>query len=305
VIDPPRWTKEQLEDDRAVAIEFFREERMKEPLERYLDFFDARQSSFEELLETLIDIDVSKIDDDTVLKVLSTPEMLRAFRYLSGPPISLDDLKVVSQTSIAPTNLRKSPDQARTIFKTVIAGLDRRRFPWVSEGREPTESEKNAAIIASAALMATQQTSTDRRNVSKELQEQSVFAELDREGLKRVPQRTIETLVDAPGSGEYCSESNLGGRKADVIVRLWDGRVLAIECKVSNSSVNSIKRLNNDAVAKAEDWIEKFGTRQIVPAAVLSGVFKIPHLLSAQSRGLTLFWAHKLETLTTWIAATN
>ena len=153
--------------------------------------------------------------------------------------------------------------------------------------------------------MATQQVGTDRRNVSKELQEQSVFTELERNDFKRVPQRTIETLVDAPGSGEFCSESNLGGRKADVVVRMWDGRVLAVECKVSNSSVNSIKRLNNDAAAKAEDWLKKFGTRQIVPAAVLSGVFKIPHLLSAQERGLTLFRAHKLENLSAWIAATK
>jgi len=305
VIHPPRWTEEQLEGDRIVATEFFREERMKEPLERYLDFFDERQSSFEELLETLVDIDVSEINDETVLKVLTTPELLRSFRYLSGPPISEDDLEVVANASLAPTKLRRSPQQARAIFKTVIAGLDRRRFPWVNEGREPTEAEKNVATIASAALMASQQTGTDRRNVSKELQEQSVFAALNGLGLKRVSQRTIETLVNAPGSGEYCSESNLGGRKADVIVRLWDGRVLAIECKVSNSSVNSIKRLNNDAAAKAKDWIGKFGTRQIVPAAVLSGVFKIPHLLSAQDQGLTLFWAHKLDTLTGFIAATK
>ena len=101
MIDPPRWTKEQLESDATIAINFFREERMKEPLERYLDFFDERQSSFEELLVTLIDIDVNTIDDETVLKVLTTPELLRAFRYLSGPPISLDDLKVVSGTSVA------------------------------------------------------------------------------------------------------------------------------------------------------------------------------------------------------------
>src|SRR5262249_29788795 len=92
--------------------------------------------------------------------------------------------------------------------------------------------------------------------------------------------------------------------KGDIIVGLLDGRVLPVECKVSNSATNSIKRLNNDAAVKAEVWRDEFGTRQVVPSAVLSGVYKLRHLETAQERGLTLFWAQDLAQMMTWIQST-
>ena len=80
---------------------------------------------------------------------------------------------------------------------------------------------------------------------------------------------------------------------------------MAIECKVSNSSTNSVKRLNNDAAVKAEYWLKVFGTSQVVPAAVLSGVFKVMNLAQAQERGLALFWSHDLDKLGAFIDTTR
>lgn len=97
----------------------------------------------------------------------------------------------------------------------------------------------------------------------------------------------------------------MGTRKADFIVRLWDNRLLPIECKVSNSSLNSAKRLNNDAAVKAEAWRQDFGRTQVVPAAVLAGVYNLHNLEEAQARGLTIFWAHDLTRLVDWIARTQ
>lgn len=304
MIDPPRWTSDELERNRLIAIEHFREERMREPLERYLDLFDKRRGDVEELLETLVDMDLTKIDDDAIIAVLTKPALLDAFRYLPGPPVSKDDLEVLAQTSLSAKNLR-SADRARILFKTILEGLDRRRFPWVSEDREPTEAERETAIVASASLIAVQRLATDRRSEGKTLQEASVFAALEGAGFTRVPTRTINTLADAPNLSEFCGESMLGDRKADIVVRLWDRRVLAIECKVSNSATNSIKRLNNDAAAKAEHWLKMFGSAQLVPAATLTGVFKLGNLEDAQKTGLTLFWAHDLVTLTDWIERTR
>ena len=80
---------------------------------------------------------------------------------------------------------------------------------------------------------------------------------------------------------------------------------MPIECKVSNSYINSVKRLNNDAAVKAVTWKRDFGVRQVVPTAVLSGVYKLHNLQDAQERGLTLFWAHGLKPLTDWISSTK
>jgi hypothetical protein len=66
-----------------------------------------------------------------------------------------------------------------------------------------------------------------------------------------------------------------------------------------------VKRLNNDAEVKAGVWHREFGTRQVVPAAVLSGVFKVHNLEHAQIGGLTLFWAHKLADMRAFIESTR
>lgn len=76
---------------------------------------------------------------------------------------------------------------------------------------------------------------------------------------------------------------------------------MPIECKVSNSSTNSVKRLNNDAAVKAVSWKVDFGLRQVVPSAVLSGVYKLHNLIDAQDSGLAIFWSHDLTPLTQWI----
>jgi hypothetical protein len=193
----------------------------------------------------------------------------------------------------------------RRIVEVVRIGLDRYRFPWIAEGRAPTTEEKAAAVLASAALMAVRRVSTSRRLEGKEAQELRVAGALRGAGLSMVGARPIPTLNSAPGAGEFCRESLLGTRKADLVVRLWDYRIMPIECKVSNSAINSIKRVNNDAAMKAETWLKDFGTRNIVPVAVLSGVYKLRHLTDAQQRGLTLFWAHDLDALVTWIAGTR
>ncbi|MDE0068056.1 MAG: XamI family restriction endonuclease [Acidimicrobiaceae bacterium] len=85
------------------------------------------------------------------------------------------------------------------------------------------------------------------------------------------------------------------------MVRLHDGRCLPIECKVSNSSTNSVKRLNNDTAAKASAWIAEFGSGATVPSAVLSGIYKTRNLEQAQDQHLIIFWAHDLEPLAEFV----
>jgi Holliday junction resolvase len=153
--------------------------------------------------------------------------------------------------------------------------------------------------------MAIRKLETNRRSIEKKRQEEEVIEALKVAGLVKVKTRKVSVLSQAPGAGEFCAESLLGKRKADIIVGLWDGRVLAIECKVSNSAINSVKRLNNDAAAKAEAWRSDFGTVQVVAVAVLSGVYKLHNLESAQARGLTLIWSHDIGELISWIESTK
>lgn len=74
--------------------------------------------------------------------------------------------------------------------------------------------------------------------------------------------------------------------------------MLLVECKVSNSEVNSYKRLNHECGDKAAKWRGAFGDEAIT-AAVLSRVYKLGNLLDAQGgyNPVVIFWEHDLEPL--------
>lgn len=299
---PPEWSTDELRAELERSVEIFRRERMQEPLDDYLEAFEEYQGHFEVLLESSVDL--TQLEDQA-LEVLTDPALIDPFRYLTGPPISVDDLKTVAEAVLTRTRLRSDPAMVRRIVEVILIGLDRKRFPWVKEHRAPTEAEREAAVIASAALMATQRVGTRRRSEGKAAQEAKVKESLIRGDFTEVPTRTVSTFAHAPEPGMFCGESVLGDRKADFIVRLWDTRIMPIECKVSNSALNSIKRLNNDAAVKAGHWRERMGSGNVVPTAVLGGVYKLRHLTMAQEAHLTLFWAHDLDTMLDWIEKTR
>lgn len=303
MIAPPVWSEEDLRRESEKSEQQFREGRDTEPLELYLELFDSLQGAVEEVLEETVDLTHL---DGPALGIMSDDRKRQVFRYLTGPPVSEDDLKVLMNAkSLGPAVLSRDPELLSRVVLFMRDWHDRRRFPWVGEERPPSEADRKAAILATTALLAMRRVETLRRSSGRELQEERVEIQLSRVGLKKVKTRLIETLSQAPLAGEFCRESELGNRKADFVIGLWDGRTMALECKVSNSATNSVKRLNNDAAVKAEVWRKDFGAAQVVPAAVLGGVYKLKNLIEAQKRGLTLFWAHDLAKLTDWIESTR
>jgi hypothetical protein len=78
---------------------------------------------------------------------------------------------------------------------------------------------------------------------------------------------------------------------------LRDGRLLALECKVSNGPKNSWKRVNREVGGKAETWRSQFGM-QVVTSVVLAGVYHLSCLVAAQDQQkVALFWEHDLTPL--------
>lgn len=298
----PRWTAKQLAADAEKSAAAFRIERLA-PTEAWKQHFAKSRERFAALFERLGDLAPDKISDAALTQTYQG-NLSEALRYLSGPPISDDDLKVLADVpTLAPGVLSANPVNLRKVFAVIERTIDPHRFPWVVERRAPTEGEKTAALLASSVLLAAQRMSTARRGDGKSAQETAVKDYLVSLKYREVPRGTISTIVEGPKKGEFCSECLLGTRKADVVIRLNDTRLMPIECKVSNSATNSVKRLNNDAAAKAGEWHKLFGTNQVVPAAVISGVFKVGNLMQAQDSGLTLFWAHDLEKLGKFIRA--
>jgi hypothetical protein len=304
MIIPPRWTAEELLGNAQIAAGNFRSERLSPSVAWRAHYNDAR-SKFEALFAQLGDLHPQHFTD-TALAGAIKERMGEALRYLAGPPISDDDLKVIADVkSLSPNVLSRNHIDVRKVFEVIECVIDEKRFPWVAAMRAPTPEEREAALVASSVLLAAQRMATERRNDGKSDQESLVREYLRSMGFNEVPTTHITTIVKGPGPGEFCAECKLGDRKADVVVRLHDTRLMPIECKVSNSSTNSVKRLNNDAAVKASYWINQFGSQQVVPAAMLSGVFNKLNLIQAQDRGLAIFWAHDLDRLREFIGSTN
>lgn len=255
----------ELKSDAAMARDAFRHERLREPLDLYNQLF-------------------------------------MAFRYLTAPPISADDLETLSETKLVASRLRTDARGAQRVRDVVLMIIDPNRFPWVIEGRPHTGDERERAVIASAALAASSDVEARRRNTSKASQERAVKNVLAEIGMKQVLAKDIPILTAAPSPGEFCGETRLAGNRADVVARLADGRVLAIECKVSNSAVNSYKRLVHDTGGKAGQWYDQLGRAQVIPCAVLSGVYGTANLESVQKdKGVFLFRHHRLTDLAEFV----
>ena len=295
---PKRWTLAELNTDAVTAAARFRRQRLDEPLGLYTSFFDAFCPIFRALVDELPAL---RSDEHVLAGLLTTDDARTAFRYLGAPPISEDDLKTLAESGLSAARIRDNPDEARRVRDTVLHIIDPHRFPWVREDRSPLDHELHTAIVASAALVAAQKVQTRRRSDAKKGQESQVQELLKECGFTEVARRDIKLLDDAPEPGEFCPESKLGDTKADIVVRLRDRRVMPIECKVSNSEVNSFKRVNHEAAGKAQKWLVAFGAAGVVPAAVLGGVFKPANLDSAQSDGLALYWQHRLSDLAGFI----
>ncbi|MDE0038025.1 MAG: XamI family restriction endonuclease, partial [Gammaproteobacteria bacterium] len=256
------------------------------------------------LIEQLPALNTDQLDLHVLADVMRDEDMRTAFRYLGAPPVSEDDLKTLAESSLAPTVLRERRTESERVRDTVLRIIDPHRFGWLTDRREPSHDERARAVIASAVLVAVRKVETSRRSNAKRFQENAVERLLAEAGFEEVEARDIPLLDAAPAPGQFCGESKLGGTRADIVARLYDGRVMPLECKVSNSAVNSFKRINHEAAGKARDWIAGFGQLQVVPAAVIAGVFNPPNLATAQHEGLTIYWNDRLDDLVEFIAAT-
>jgi hypothetical protein len=293
-----------LASDAAAAKSAFRHERLLEPLDLYNRLFTSFVGIFRGLIDKLPDVAAEPVDAELIADLIDGRDAQKAFRYLTAPPISEDDLETVAEATLSPSRLRSDPDSAKRIRDTVLTIIDPHRFPWVSEGRRPSSDERERAAIASAALAASSDVGARRRSSSKEAQEQAVKELLASVGMKEVKAKEIPMLTAAPAPGHFCGETRLAGTRADVVVRLEDERVMAIECKVSNSTVNSYKRLVHDTGGKAAHWYDQLGRAQVIPCAVLSGVYGTANLSDVQeNKGVYLFWQHRLADLAAFVTA--
>jgi XamI restriction endonuclease len=291
----------------ATATANFRRERLDEPLERYSENFERAAAVFAHLVDRLPELHSSTLDVDLIADFMRNEDTRRAFRYLTAPPISEGDLQTLAEATLAPTVLRRNPENAHRIRDIVCRILDPHRFPWIAQNRDPLPQERATAIVASAALVAAKRVEMFRRMDAKDRQEGKVKALIAGiPGFTEVARRPIPASTAAPKPNEFMGETALAGDRADVVATLRDGRILAIECKVSNTAVNSFKRVVLDTGGKATTWYREIGRANVIACAVLSGVFSPANLATVQNdKDVFLFWDHRLDDLRQFIESVN
>jgi hypothetical protein len=228
--------------------------------------------------------------------------LIDSARYTAGPPISRDDLSALSDV---PNSFRRlDAAGARRVSLVLGPGIDKQRFPWLFDNppREPTPNETAAAVMATATVWAAQRMATKRRGESSQRQEAAVRQLLKNEDFTQVARRNIDRIDDL-ARGEFCPEAMVAGTKSDIPIRLRNGLLLLIECKVSGSAINSYKRLNHEVGDKQQTWGRAFG-EQAFTMAVLAGVFRLGNLIEAQdTKHIYIAWERDLDPLAQFLRA--
>lgn len=235
-------------------------------------------------------------------------------RQLAVPPISVDDLDTLTDSCFGQwlgqtTDRGVRPTAAEFAAAAQLIGqrLDLDRMPWVTAGRAPSAAERQLFIKWTATAPATAKVLTARRNEASARQEDATRKAVAAAGYVPVrPPGTLSNPISMMQPGTFSVASRkLAGTNMDVPVRLRANHpmgllFLAIECKVSNSSLNSRKRLI-EVTRKREVWDSSGTLYQYRTAAVLSGVFSVERLKEAQDSGVLLFWEHRLSDLTAFL----
>jgi hypothetical protein len=290
---PPRWPDNRLDGDRQQSISHFIAERNAESSASYQAALATNIGLVASLFESTNDL----LTFGTGQALAERPSLLAVARYLAGPPVSADDFDTLAGATIAKRR-RLDDTLAQRAAALLETAIDRTRFPWLfsQPSRPPTPTEREVALKWTAGLKTLQEVQTTRRATSSARQEAAVAALLERQGYRKQTPGPV-TFVDDVERGSYARETLVAGVKCDLPVRLYDGRLLLIECKVSNSALNSVKRLNRECGGKAGHWRDKFG-QSAVSAVVLAGVFRLANLKAAQEEHqLALFWEHDLTPL--------
>jgi hypothetical protein len=309
---PPRsWTLEELKRDAAKARRHFVEDR-RAALSReqalYSDWLERYQSLLCDLLVTSHDL------RRLTGAVLEKREFLDFARYLAVPPISLDDLDTLTDSCFkdwvkqkTERGVRPKPRDFTAAAALISERLDTERAKWLAEKREPTPEEREAFTIGVASIPATSKLTTKRRGERSGGQEELTRKAITAAGYAGVKlPGTLANPVEEMSPGTFSLKSRkLAGTNMDVPVRLEDehptGQLfLAIECKVSNSSVNSRKRLL-EVNGKRRKWDSAGLPHKFRTAAVLAGVFDVTRLIEVQDDGVLIFWEHRLEDLTAFL----
>lgn len=290
---PPRWSEADLQRDRDLAEARFVLERQGEGPTAFHAAWDVVRPQIEHAMAT-----TDNLRDIRAQALLEERGLWQTLRYFCAPPVSEEDL----WTLVGKKFKNVPATHAEKTAQAFAALLDARRAPWLEQNRAPTSAEAELATFSTALLLAHESFKTGRRGISSKAQETEVSEALEKAGMTFDISRGPIVDLDILPRHAFSRERKVAGAKCDLPIRLGDGRLLALECKVSNGPKNSWKRLQREVGGKADTWRREFGAR-VVTGALLAGVFDLTCVRRSQEeQGVAIFWQHDLGPLLKFVA---
>lgn len=295
---PQNWTDDEIVNDAARSKAKFVERRRAEVNEPslYLGEYEEAMRATKKLIRKLPDLVTVPVDKEELGKVIASEEEFAALRYLAGPPVSEDDLVTLIGSPVNGRAVKRDQVLADKVASFFLLALDSKRFPWIAEGRAAKPIELRLAAASTTVAIASQRTQTRRRSLERAAIEGAVAKSLRKCGYvnKGRPKPDDVSYLSGLQPGEFLTNCNIGDHNGDFIIRLRDGRTLAVECKASNSELNSRKRVAKESERDADHWTKTLGG-QVITAVALRGVFSPDLIKRTQETGMLIFWEHKLK----------
>jgi hypothetical protein len=226
-------------------------------------------------------------------------------RQMLAPPLSQDQFAIVcpSYSKALENKDRPVPGaKAALVAEAFLAMRDTRLLPWLSESRGPSADEILRVVTAVTPLLASQIYLTAKRTASSVDQEEAVVKLLNAKDWERLPSRLVDrgAILSAR---QFMKKTKFATttrpQEVDIACGLGATMVLAMECKVSNDTTNSVKRIN-DVLKKATAWRDHWGSF-VRPAALLQGTIGYKDVQRLIHAGVTVFWSHDLPRFERWI----
>lgn len=309
---PQLWTKAELVREEAKSRKLFVAERlaaMKSEKKAYEAAIKTHSAAVADLLKATNNL--TAITGDS----LKNRARLDVIRYTLSPIVSIADLDTITDSCFGnwvkqttERGMKPTDAEFKAAARFLSARIDGARASWLISDSKPTRAEVEAFVRSTASLRAMGEVATQRRMERSKTQEAEVRKRAAAAGYKVDP--SIPGVLTDPlkqmKPGSFAPQSrDLAATRMDIPIRMRAGHrtgllFLAIEAKVSNSSVNSRKRLN-DVAAKAGRWDASGTLHHFRTAAVIAGVFDINRLIEAQNEGILIFWEHRLSDLTAFL----
>lgn len=232
---------------------------------------------------------------------------MMTFRNLLAPPVSQDQFALLcpewSKRTEHP-NRKMALKEAVAAAAIVLQWLHKAAAPWLQAEREPTRAELRGALNRASFFIAAQRVQTIQRGRVSVEQEGAVVTLLCALGWEKRPSRLIDTRASvAPMTFMHKTRfatKTTAPQEVDIACGLRGTVVAAIECKVTNDEINSIKRIN-DILKKATAWHEHWGSF-VKTVAILQGVIAAKDVDRLTDANVHVFWSHDLDAFKHWLS---